>query len=250
MSNQIHLAAQYLATASISFLPKKDDDSHTNLGFNKEKGYLETWPLNDRGCKITFDYLNFALHWVANNTVRLSLSLDKKTHREILNWLESLTTSLGIKTPYTYKLHYELPYDTLTDDYVFEKPSDSILQELLQNRTLAHKVLEKTLNTSSLESDIRIWPHHFDSGAFAQLEDKAGVAIGLGMAIPDSTHNNYYFYISGYKGHDSLDTATFDPLSLGEWKNEGFKGAVLPISGIDEEKGVTFFKEAISTYKN
>ena len=47
MTNQIHIAAQYLATTSINFLTKKADDSHTNVGFNSEKGYVETWPLND-----------------------------------------------------------------------------------------------------------------------------------------------------------------------------------------------------------
>lgn len=249
MSNQIHIAAQYLAAASISFLPKKEDDSHTNLGFNKEKGYLETWPLNDRGCKITFDYLNFSLHWVANNTVRLSILLDKKTHREVLNWLESLTTSLTIKKPYAYKLHYELPYDSISDDFVFKKPSNNVLRELLHNRIFAQNVLEKTIEITSLESDIRIWPHHFDTGAFSSIK-KSDLSIGLGLAIPDSTHDEYYFYISAYKGHNGVDTSSFDSLSLGEWKNKDFKGAVLPISDIDEEKGITFFKEAISTYKN
>ena len=41
MKEQIHLAAQYLAAAGISFLEKRDDDSHTNLGFNIEKGTLD-----------------------------------------------------------------------------------------------------------------------------------------------------------------------------------------------------------------
>ncbi|MDH7447766.1 hypothetical protein [Aquimarina sp. 2201CG14-23] len=250
MSSQIHIAAQYLAAAGISFLPKKDDDSHTNLGFNSEKGYLETWPLNDQGCKITFDYLNFALHWVANSTVRLSILLDGKTHQEVVSWMESLATTLGLKNPFVYKLHYDLPYDPITNDFVFRKPSDDVLQELLEQRILAQHVLEKTISSSSLTSDIRIWPHHFDIGAFSSLKNKEGVAIGLGMAIPDTIHNDYYFYISGYKGHDGIDTTGFNKLTLGSWSNEGFKGATLPIKGVTEEQGVTFFKEALAIFKN
>ncbi|KAA1246806.1 hypothetical protein [Aquimarina sp. RZ0] len=250
MSTQIHIAAQYLATAGISFLDKKDDDSHTNLGFNIEKGYIETWPLNDQGDKIAFDYLNFALHWIANSTIRLSISLDGKTHKEIVSWMESLTTALGITRPYVYDLHYDLPYDKITDAYVFEKPSDNILQKLVQNRILTQKILVKTIEASSLDSDIRIWPHHFDTGAFSKLENKDGVSVGLGMAIPDSMHPDYYFYISGYKGHDSIPTTNFTPLKKGSWSNEGFKGATLSISGISEEEGITFFEEAIRAYKN
>jgi hypothetical protein len=36
MKDQLHIAAQYLAAANMSFLEKKADDSHTNLGFNTD----------------------------------------------------------------------------------------------------------------------------------------------------------------------------------------------------------------------
>ena len=38
----MHLTAQYLAAAGISFVAKKDDDSHTNVGFSIEKTCIET----------------------------------------------------------------------------------------------------------------------------------------------------------------------------------------------------------------
>jgi len=250
MINQIHIAVQYLAVAGISFLDKKDDDSHTNLGFNEDKGYIETWPLNNQGSKIAFDYVNFALHWVDNNMIRLSVSLDGKTHQEVRTWMESLATALGMKKRYVYNLHYDLPYDEITDDYVFKKPSEMLLQELLQNRILAQKILQETIDSFSLDSDIRIWPHHFDTGAFSNLKSKEGVAVGLGMAIPDSVHADYYFYISGYKGHESLPTSGFKPLTVGFWSNEAFKGATLSIRGVDKKQGVKFFEEAILAYKN
>lgn len=41
----MHLAAQYLAAAGISFVAKEDDDSHTNLGFSAETGSMTTHPL-------------------------------------------------------------------------------------------------------------------------------------------------------------------------------------------------------------
>lgn len=250
MSTQIHIASQYLATAAISFLDKKEDDSHTNLGFDIDNGYIETWPLNDQGSKIAFDYVNFALHLINNNSAKISISLDGKTHKEVITWMESLTTALEITKPYVYNLHYDLPYDEITDDYILKKPSDTIIQKLLQNRTVAQKILKETIDSSSLDSDIRIWPHHFDIGAFSNLKNKEGVAIGLGMAIPDTVHSDYYFYISGYKGHESVPTTNFKDLTTGSWSKGSFKGATLPINGIDIQQGVHFFKEALQAYQN
>lgn len=40
----MHLASQYLAAAAISFVPKKDDDSHTNLGWSNEKNNWKPTP--------------------------------------------------------------------------------------------------------------------------------------------------------------------------------------------------------------
>jgi hypothetical protein len=49
MEKQMHLASQYLAAAGLSFVKKQDDDSHTNLGFNTEKGIMYTRALSDNG---------------------------------------------------------------------------------------------------------------------------------------------------------------------------------------------------------
>lgn len=247
MTNQMHLASQYLAAAGISFVDKKDDDSHTNLGFSTEKGTLFTRNLDHKPIVLSLNYDLFELEWNDVNS-RNTLKLDGSTHTEVLQWLKRMTVNSNIGKHYEYELHYELPYQ-ITDDFVFKLQDITALQKLKEHRILAHTVLREFLHRNKLNSEIRIWPHHFDTGAFAPLEDEAGLAIGLGLAIPDSSQNEYYFYISAYQGHDSLDTSNFKSLSLGEWKNKGFKGAVLPISGIDKNSGVAFFEEALNAYK-
>jgi hypothetical protein len=249
MTNQIHIAAQYLATAGINFLDKKADDSHTNLGFNTKKGDLETWPLNDNGYKIALDYKTFSLFWLRNEEQLGVIFLDGKTHKEIVTWIQNVTEVLERNTPYSYALHYDLPYENITDNFTFTKPAQEELNKLVKLRTIAQNSLEAVVKELHLKTDIRIWPHHFDSGGFIALDKPENVSIGFGMAIPDTLVDDFYLYTSGYNGHDGINTASFKKLSLGNWKNEGFKGAVNPMKGLDEEKATAFFKETILTYK-
>lgn len=249
MEKQIHLAAQYLAAAGINFLAKKDDDSHTNVGFNLEKGYLETWPLNADGYKLAFDYTTFSLRWLTNDEKELAINLDGKTHQEVVQWLRNVTAVLGANTPYSYQLHYDLPYEKITDGFVFQKPSEEELTRLLGLRNIAQNASEAIVKELNLDTDIRIWPHHFDTGGFVVLDAAKNISVGFGMAIPDSVVDDFYLYTSGYINHDGIDTASFEKLTSGTWRNEGFKGAVLPMKNTDEVRVIAFFKEAISAYK-
>lgn len=250
MSNQIHIAAQYLATAGINFLTKKTDDSHTNVGFNLEKGYLETWPLNDSGYKLALDYAEFSLRWLSHDKNEQTLNLDGQTHQEVVQWIDGVTAILGNKTPYSYQLHYELPYEKMMNNFVFQKPSSEELDALLEGRIIAQNALEGVVKELNLDTDIRIWPHHFDTGGYVVLDTIKNISVGFGMAIPDSVVDDFYLYTSGYNTNGSIDTASFEKLALGTWKNEGFKGAVALMKDMTEAKAKAFFKETILTYKS
>ena len=244
MEKMMHLTAQYLAAAGISFVEKKDDDSHTNLGFSIEKSRMETHPLSPNGDLLSLDYKNFTLNWVSQNNGTF-FRLDGATHEKTLEWLKEVSeTFLGKK--YSYDFHYDLPYE-IADDFIFKLLDSNKLNELVELRVLTQLTLEQVLKDHNSTSDIRVWPHHFDSGAYVSLDENT--AIGFGLAIPDTLCAEHYFYISGYKGHDALATEGFSPLSNGEWKNKGFKGAILPAASIDKQKAVLFFKEAIENYK-
>ena len=244
MEKQMHLAAQYLAAAGINFVPKKDDDSHTNLGFLIEKKQLETHPLSENGDVLSLDYGTFSLQWNSQNEVD-SLLLDGVAHIAVLQWLKDLSQRFLGKT-YAYDFHYELPYE-ITNDFKFELSNTTRLGELAELRILAQTTLEETLASNNLESPIRIWPHHFDSGAYASLD--GNTAVGFGLAIPDNVCNEHYFYISGYKNHDAIPTHDFSTLSKGEWKNSGFTGAILPAEKVNRLQAVLFFAEAIENYR-
>lgn len=244
MEKMMHLAAQYLAAAGISFVSKKEDDSHTNLGFTIAKSCMETHPLAENGDVLSLDYKNFGLNWNSKND-STSLPLDGATHTDVLRWIKE-TSKNFLNKSYSYKFHYELPYQ-ITDDFRFQLDDANRLAELLQLRTLAQSALEETLKDCHLGSTIRTWPHHFDSGAYASLNEN--IAVGFGLAIPDSVCAEHYFYISGYRGHDAVSTEGLSSLSKGEWKNGGFKGAILPVETVDKSESVLFFKEAIESYQ-
>jgi hypothetical protein len=242
IEKKLHLASQYLAAAGISFLPKADDDSHTNLGFNTDGGYLETHSLSDNNDKLILNYKNFSLEWKSTNESK-SFRLDGATHKEAVDWISKISRK-SLNKEYEYKFHYELPY-TINNAFAYKLSDAGRLNELMHLRILAQFILERIDNYYKLEASIRIWPHHFDTGIYSTIPG-SDVTIGLGLAIPDTVCDSHYLYITGYKKGTVMDTSGLDKLSIGEWKSEGFTGAILNAKDIVESDGVNFFKEVIN----
>ncbi len=242
----MHLAAQYLAAAGVSYVAKKEDDSHTNLGFSEKEGRMYARQLTHKGVMFSLDYTNFSLVW--KNDVENHLELDGKTHTEVLQWITkmALASKMGL---YKYNLHYDLPY-AITNDFIFELKDKRRLKALLQLRTEAQNAISTFLTKEHFESEIRTWPHHFDTGAFFVLDETSNFAIGLGLSIPDTVVDDYYYYISAYHGHDGIATNNFKPLTKGKWMNDKFKGAILPASTVTEKEASDFFSEALDAFKN
>ncbi|MBX2828671.1 MAG: hypothetical protein KTR22_10935 [Flavobacteriaceae bacterium] len=246
MEQMMHRAAQYLATAAISFLDKKDDDSHTNLGWNTSLPGLETHALSKEEDKLVLDYGTFSLGWSKMGQVSHKISLNGTSHKEVVEWIESISKNEGITQPYQYSLHYELPYAEITDDFTFSIEGANRLEELTQIRTKVNRVLLGILELKCLSADVRVWPHHFDSGTFAMVNDTLG--IGLGMAMPDTMIDDFYLYVSGYHGHEFVDTISFEAMTNGKVYTQGWKGIALPINGLCEGDMNAFYKEALSRY--
>ena len=241
----MHLAAQYLAAAGISFVEKEADDSHTNLAFSAESRSLETRPLADSGDVLSLNYTNFSLEWTGKHT-KTTFALDGQTHSNVLVWIEQQLTTSKIGKPYIYEFHYDLPHK-ITPSFRFQA-NPKKLQKLMELRILADTVIKSFLEDHQLSSAIRIWPHHFDTGALINLGGKIDHTAGFGLATPDTMVDDHYFYFSGYHTHNALDTANFNQLTNGQWHGNGFKGAVLRATGVDKQTATTFFTEALNAY--
>ena len=243
---EIHLAAQYLAAASISFLQKQADDSHSNLGYSTDQNQVYTKPLNTSGDYLALDLSNFSLKWVTASE-SIGFLLDGKSHAQVLEWLRPVSEVHVIGKAYQYNFHYSLPYP-ISETHVF-KINEEALKLEMELRSLANTVLSIILAEYAMESEIRIWPHHFDTGAIAKLPGSANVTLGMGLAIPDKLSDHYYFYISGHKDRKALSPASFAPLTNGQWLNNGFKGGILSADNTNEETATRFFNQAIEMYK-
>lgn len=244
----IYLAAQYLAAAAISFLDKKEDDSHTNLGFVTGNASLNTRPLNKEGDYLSLHYERFILQWhgnIVNDTIRL----DGSTHKQILQWIKDKAAKSSIDRQYNFSFHYDLPYD-IEENFSFKLLDASRLSELTHLRILAQLVLEKFIAAEGLDAEIRVWPHHFDTGIYAINGDDPSLALGAGLAIPDTVVEEHYFYLSVYKNHKPIATENLAPLSNGKWHNEGFIGAVLPAKNESVETVLTFYQQALAHLKS
>ncbi|MFC4635074.1 hypothetical protein ACFO3O_14225 [Dokdonia ponticola] len=246
MKEQMHIAAQYLAAANMSFLKKKEDDSHTNLGFDISTLSLETYELSPNEDKLSLHYNDFSLEW-SSQKGNTKLSLDGKKHHAILEWLQELSKA-HLSKEYMYEFHYDLPY-SIEDIHMFTLTDPSELDHLAHLRALAQNTIAHVVASYHLDSPIRIWPHHFDTGAYASLDDDSGISIGIGLAIPDSISETHYFYISGYNDQGSFVPPSSEELSMGKWLDQDFKGAVLPATGLLESEAIQFFKEAIHQYR-
>ncbi|MCL5246211.1 hypothetical protein M4I21_10360 [Cellulophaga sp. 20_2_10] len=243
MTEIMHFAAQYLAAAGISFIEKKADDSHTNLGFSVRNQQLETHPLSINGDILCLNYNTFSLDW-SSSKFSASFFLENKTHVQALEWLHN-SAKIFLGKEYKYQFHYALP-NVIDDSFTYEL-NISELSELASLRTVAQSTILETLRELNLKSEVRVWPHHFDTGAFASLNSE--LDLGLGMAIPDEVVNEHYFYISGYKDGKSIETNSLEMLTEGEWKNNGFKGAVLPVKKAKKDKAIQFFTSVVKEYE-
>lgn len=243
MLRQFHMAAQYLAAAGKSFIDVKSDDSHTNLGWSTKEHALNTWPLSKHEDVLSLSYDSFSLIWTDQFGYKNEFLLDDRNHKQIIEWLSThAQNKLG--KPYHYNLHYELPYPFPTDDYEYHFSSIKEANDISTLLDIGQKSLEQILIQQNLSSSIRVWPHHFDLGCFANSDDTK--SVGFGLAIPDSAINDFYYYVSGYHGENSIETKNFKPLQLGVWQIGSWKAATLKASEINKETIIQFLSESIN----
>ncbi|MBX2873436.1 MAG: hypothetical protein KTR30_15090 [Saprospiraceae bacterium] len=255
----LHHAAQLLASTAESLLPSKADDSHTNLGWNKNLQALVTHPIEDR-YQLALAYASFSLSILDKGVIKTRFSLSGETREGVYHWLQGTFNKLGIKGGHIKALsRYDIPKHPVQEGRPFSKPIQEILTELAQRRNNAQEIFVSIAPEYPYASSIRTWPHHFDMGVYIPIRrDESHQdlnSIGLGMAVPDGSVNDMYYYVN----HWSKQTLTY-PNSLpelaggGHWYQGSWTGAVLPLTVVtaaaqshDQQEIVqTFFDSAIT----
>lgn len=229
---QIHWLSQILAKVNRSFVPEEKDDSHTNLGFDfLEMRILSRWFMVDGKhflLSLNLETFSFELFDEAQES-QWSITLRGKSIMEIENNLiDAFELSHIVNADWRKPMHYEIP------DYGFQKspidqPSKEAISIWTEFRYLANLSALNLIQHAQSQAEIRIWPHHFDTGIYFELPNSIG--LGFGLAMQDDMVGEAYFYHSINLKGKTLDQKSLKVLNRGEWQiKENWKGAILKLS--------------------
>jgi hypothetical protein len=223
---QLHYAAQVVSAVGRNFLPRQEDDSHTNLRWLTDLSALTSRMVPGvHPFRAALDFYEFRLLLLdEENHFLMSQPLDGLTMADAYVWLSSAIaerTGSAVDQDLA-QLHYELPADPLGEGATFSRGHISGVRELGRWFSNADLLLEKVRRRGSGESDVRCWPHHFDLAVSVDLGD--GKSIGVGMSPGDGSYGEPYLYVSPWPYPKLKELPT---LPVGDWHTKGFTSAVL-----------------------
>lgn len=231
----LHWLCQPIAKAGRSFAPPQDDDSHMNLYFDAlgERLTGRWMHLEQERVLLTLKLNTLEFEWINDDfQVLASCTSLGKTMDELEDTLANHAKTLGLNIEgYKAPMNYDMP-DYGFDQNVIATLEERALQHWMHYRKLANDACTWVLGYWQALADIRIWPHHFDTGIFLYPAEHIG--IGFGWAMQDSMCDEPYFYMSGYPRQGSLDYTQVPELSKGKWCiHDEWSGATLPCSVLE-----------------
>lgn len=249
----LHQLSQVIAKVNKAYQPLQPDDSHTNLAFDSLANQLTgRWFSKDESrYRLVFDLLRWEYQLLDDTLTPLCrIPQSGTTFLDTEAKIQEALTDRGFDaSPISKQLHFEIPiYPFLQEN--LNKPSQRDLEKWIEVRELANVACQLFLGFLQKEAEIRIWPHHFDTGVYVEANAKVGLGFGLGMA--DSMVDTPYFYLAGYSlkaGRWNWDTVP--ELFVGEWIiTEKWKGAILAVDSNvpDSEQLKSFLLRVITWY--
>lgn len=226
----IHQLAQTLTKFNRSYASPKQDDSHTNLALDTiADRLLGRWVSTAAGdrimglCLKEFRFKIYSRTW----EVLGETEIEGVTQEALEKNLEGILSQIGFSTHgFRAPLHFEIP------PYSFSKSPFSAITKTdiakwMEHRALASEACQWLLTHLQLSGEIRIWPHHFDTGIY--VEPTAQIGFGFGLTMKDKMVGSPYYYFSAYGLQDNkIDYQSLSALGHGKWLiEENWKGAIL-----------------------
>lgn len=229
-----HHAAQYIAMAGKAYLAHMDDDSHTNMAWDGKKNAYTGRPITGSSIfYLALETNDFTLALAdAGKEEWPRLPLHGKTREEVLAWLQSEVEKRGLNPELLkWDLHYEIPHYEYDDGKPYAIPEKEVQNDLAAYRSNANIILGNIGLRFKDSSEVRIWPHHFDSGLFIPYgkDQEGNVTKGIyaGWNIADEHVPEPYFYITFYPWDHVRPVQLPGLLSKGHWHTNGFYGIFL-----------------------
>jgi hypothetical protein len=241
---ELHHAAQLAAAVGVSYLPKCDDDSHTNLQWIESANALSSRPVaGTTAVRIAVRPHPFSLLVLdADGAERATFALSGRTMIDATQWVRDQLAARGVNAGrYTLAKHYTIPPHAIEDGAPFGEAKAAALEQLGDWFSNAATTLSALALETPNASEVRCWPHHFDLATLITLVP--GRSIGVGMEPGDEWYAEPYFYVNAYPA--PADIAGLPTLGGGgAWQTRGWIGAVLPgsrLGRVDQQSQVTDF---------
>ena len=234
---QQHHAAQFLAMVGHHLIPQQADDSNTNMEFLPDENLILGNALPN-GMRVALQLTELKLFVLdKKNEPKKVIKLDGKTKDEVFIELAQNLAYVGIDVSnLKNELHYKIPAHPLGNGAMFSIKNENDFIENANYRHNAKIVLNEIAEIFKQEEPIRIWPHHFDTGAFYVIskngKGETTQTIGIGLAIPDSMINEPYYYLSFWSADATAELDKLPSLPSGQWLMPDWNGAVLKHSEI------------------
>ena len=228
----LHQLVQVIAKANRTFVQEKEDDSHTNLYFDSlgEKIYGRWIKVQEKRIILALNLTAYTFEIIDEHFKKpVNFPINGQKIAGLEKVMRQGLDEIGLETSgFLAPLHFEIT------EYPFrEKPFGLLPEAGLEHwkkiRKIANESCQHLLGFLQVEGEIRIWPHHFDTGIY--IEPNADLGIGFGLAMADPMESSPYFYLYGYAlGSDELKFEDLPEIDTGRWEiNENWKGAILPI---------------------
>lgn len=232
-----HQLCQSIAKANRSYVQALTDDSHTNLFFDGvDNRILGRWiEVNNQKVCLSLNMFNLHYEWLdpSLSCIQSVNPIGKRIEvieAELAKNLEEFNLDpSGFIDP----LHFEIPIYSFINDPIQEL-NESAINEWVYYRSLANDACHWLSGHLQIPGEVRIWPHHFDTGVYVQPNEKIG--FGFGLAMQDELVGAPYFYMAGYPKQMNLSYNNLTDLGTAKW------------IVTDHWKGATFSLEACQQY--
>jgi hypothetical protein len=243
---QFHYAAQFASALGISYLARRPDDSHTNLGWDSKLMALRSRETRapSHGVRVAVRPSDLTLLVLVNSSVGQRIPLHGTTISQAESLLRSALAGAGLDgRRLTLHRHYDLPIHPVAGGHAFDTGKADDFGELAHwyaNAALALGDLRNEIGSS----EVRCWPHHFDIATLSTVAP--GRTVGIGMTPGDTDFPEPYLYVNANPAPDSISQAALPSLEGdGRWNADGWFGAVLPgsrlVAGPGQPQQVTAF---------
>ena len=223
---QAHWAVQAIAAAADGWLAHREDDSHTAMTWEPQRGALlgEAAP---SGLAVALVLDSLTLIAVHGKDEVAALPLGGCTLTEALAWVDGQHAAAASATPRGIAVRrYDMPAHLVGSGSAF-----TVDREALAELAAWYAIGAEALHRIVVEP-LRVWPHHFDLGTIVFLDPPGEQArqIGAGLSPGDGSYAEPYFYITPYP----VATGTDWPALAGGglWRHESWTGAVLTASAL------------------